>query len=342
MFFSTAKPTNKHIVKLSNEIVNLYNIWDNNNEINKHDFSHEYEDKEGLTTFYNGDVRGSISGTPGVASLFTKRAVIGDSLFKNTNLNSFNNRFKTDKWTGNEEHRNAYYYEFDPYWNTNIKNSLKNVINGTDAFYNTKLSKFNDDLSCLMNGSQMFMNCSMLTAFNSALPSLTNGVRMFSGCTLLSDFETKLPNLSIANEMFKNNTSLTKVNTCLPNITQGEGMFMNCSNLSSIRFSKNSFGCLYNGCDMFNGCSKIDKFYYELPYLETADGMFKGCQLDVESVKIIANSLYDFGAKDSDDYAEDRRKHIITLGIKQGDVDKITEYVELIDSKGWVVELEEY
>ena len=93
---------------------------------------------------------------------------------------------------------------------------------------------------------------------------------------------------------------------------------------------------------MFNGCSKIDKFYYELPYLETGDGMFKGCQLDVESVRIIAESLYDFGAKDSDDYAEDRRKHVITIGVAQGVINKVTEYVELIDSKGWVVELEEY
>lgn len=342
VFFSTAKPTNKHIVKLSNEIVNLYNVCDKNKEINKHDFSHEYENKEGLISFSNGNVMGSISGTSGFASLFTERAVIGDSLFKNTTLNSFNNHSKTDIWTGDKEHRNAFYYEFYPYWNTNFKSSLRNLINGTDAFYNTKLSKFNDDLSCLMNGSQMFMNCSRLTTFNSALPSLTNGVRMFSGCTLLSEFETKLPNLSIANEMFKNNTSLTKVNTCLPNLTQGQGMFMGCSALSNVRFSKNSFQCLYNGQDMFNGCSEIGEFYYELPYLETADDMFLGCQLDVKSVRIIANSLYDFGDKDSNDYAEDGRKHVITIGIRQGDIDKVTKYVELIDSKGWVVEIEEY
>jgi hypothetical protein len=140
VFFSTAKPTNKHIVKLSNEIVNLYNIWDKTKEINKHDFSNEYENKERIETFYNGNVTGSISGTIGIARLITKRAVIGDSLFKNTSLITFNGRSKLDKWTGNEEHRNAFYYEFDPYWNTNnVKNSLKNVINGTDAFYNTKL-----------------------------------------------------------------------------------------------------------------------------------------------------------------------------------------------------------
>lgn len=348
VFFSTAKPTNKHIVKLSNEFVNLYNIWDKTKEINKHDFSHEYENKEGLTEFLGGQITGSISGTSGFASLFTERAVIADSLFKNTSLIRFNNNYNSDIWTGDEEHRNAFYYEFYQYSDrdTIFDNSLRNVINGTNAFYNTKLSKFNDDLSCLMNGRQMFMNCSKLRAFNSALPSLTNGIKMFSGCTLLLEFETKLPNLSIANEMFKNNTSLAKVNTCLPNITQGEGMFMGCSALSNVRFSKNSFQCLYNGCDMFNGCSKLGQFYYELPYLETADDMFLGCQLDVKSVRIIAESLYDFGEKGTNpekpDYAEDDRKHVITIGIRQGDIDKVQTYVELIDSKGWVVEINEY
>lgn len=66
---------------------------------------------------------------------------------------------------------------------------------------------------------------------------------------------------------------------------------------------------------MFNGCSSLTSFHYELPYLETADDMFLGCKLDLETVKIIAESLYDFGTKDSNDYAEDGRKHVITFGV---------------------------
>ena len=335
-------------------------IYQHTNELNQevieqnqhHDISHKYDNTNNVKSFNDGIITFSDGTTDKVD---VQKAVIAKYLFRGNSISTieeFNKRDEFDTWKDSEPHRTDFYYEYDVF-NTNkydddITNgkenlsTLQNVINGKSLFLRSRLTIFNDDLSCLMNGFQMFASSKSLAKFRSALPSLTNGIKMFYGCFALTKFETKLPNLVLAECMFRNNTSLTTINTCLPNLTHAQGMFGGCSNLSTIRFSKNSFGCLYNGQDMFNGCSKIDKFYYELPYLETGDGMFKGCQLDVESVRIIAESLYDFGAKDSDDYAEDRRKHVITIGVGQGVIDKVTEYVELIDSKGWVVELEEY
>ena len=321
---------------------------------NKHDISHKYDKTNNVVSFNDGIIKFS----DGTERYFdVQKAIIAKYLFRVANgsesssITSFNERNNFHQWN-NETYRNDFYYEYDAYdgdidddIDSNGKeklSTLQNVINGKNLFLRSQLTKFNDDLSCLMNAHQMFGFSKKLTTFKSALPSLTNGIRMFYGCSALTKFETKLPNLVLAECMFRNNTSLVEVNTCLPNLTHAQGMFGGCSNLSKIRFSKNSFQCLYNGCDMFNGCSKIGSFYYELPYLETADDMFLDCQLDVKSVRIIANSLYDFGTKDSNDYAEDGRKHVITIGIRQGDRDKVQTYVELMDSKGWVVEINEY
>ena len=70
--------------------------------------------------------------------------------------------------------------------------------------------------------------------------------------------------------------------------------------------------------------------------------MFSGCKLDLESVKIIANSLSDFGTKGTNpekpDYAEDDRKHVITFGVADGVAAQATEYKTIMENKGWVVE----
>ena len=321
---------------------------------NKHDISHKYDKTNNVVSFNDGIIKFS----DGTERYFdVQKAVIAKYLFRvaggseSSSITSFNERNPFQNWN-DETYRNDFYYEYDAFdgdidddIDSNGKeklSTLQNVINGKNLFLRSQLTKFNDDLSCLMNAHQMFAFSKKLTTFRSALPSLTNGIKMFYGCSALTKFETKLPNLVLAECMFRNNTSLTEINTCLPNLTHAQGMFGGCSNLSKIRFSKNSFQCLYNGCDMFNGCSKIGSFYYELPYLETADDMFLNCQLDVKSVRIIANSLSDFGTKDSNGYATDGRKHVITIGIRQGDIDKVQTYVDLMDSKGWVVEINAY
>lgn len=317
-----------------------------------HDISHKFDNTNNVKSFKDGIITFSDGTTDDVD---VQKAVIAKYLFRgnsSSTIEEFNKRNEFfNSWYG-DTYRNDFYYEYDVFdsdidddIDSNGKeklSTLQNVINGKNLFLRSRLTTFNDDLSCLMNGFQMFGTSKNLATFRSALPSLTNGIRMFYDCSALTKFETKLPNLVLAECMFRNNTNLTTINTCLPNLTHAQGMFGGCSSLSKIRFSKNSFQCLYNGCDMFNGCSKLGEFYYELPYLETADDMFLGCQLDVKSVRIIAESLYDFGTKDSNNYAEDGRKHVITIGIRQGDIDKVTKYVELIDSKGWVVEINEY
>lgn len=138
--------------------------------------------------------------------------------------------------------------------------------------------------------------------------------------------------------MFKSCSSLTEINTCLPNITHAQGMFYGCSSLSKIRFSPNSFQCLYNGEDMFSGCSSLTSFHYELPYLETGVNMFLSCKLDLKSIEMIANSLPDFGTKNSEGYATDGRKHVITFGVADGVASQATTYKTTMENHGWVVE----
>jgi hypothetical protein len=315
---------------------------------NKHDISHKYDKTNNVVSFNDGIIKFS----DGTERYFdVQKAVIAKYLFRgdsSSTITAFNTREQFDSWLNDRAHCNDFYYEYDVFdtqkYDDDITNgkeklsTLQNVINGKNLFLRSQLTKFNDDLSCLMNGFQMFASSNKLESFRSALPSLTNGIKMFVRCSALTKFETKLPNLVLAESMFGYNTSLTEINTCLPNLTHAQGMFMYCSNLSKVRFSKNSFQCLYNGCDMFNECSKLTSFHYELPYLETADDMFLGCKLDLESVKIIANSLSDFGTKDSNGYAADGRKHVITFGVADGVAAQATEYKTIMENKGWVVE----
>ena len=315
---------------------------------NKHDISHKYDKTNNVVSFNDGIIKFS----DGTERYFdVQKAVIAKYLFRgdaSSTITEFNKRDEfLRSWYG-DTYRNDFYYEYDVFdtnkYDDDITDgkenlsTLQNVINGKNLFLRSQLTKFNDDLSCLMNGFQMFSSSKSLAKFRSALPSLTNGIKMFNECSALTKFETKLPNLALAECMFRYNTSLTEINTCLPNLTHAQGMFGGCSNLSKIRFSKNSFQCLYNGCDMFNGCSSLTSFHYELPYLETADDMFLDCKLDLESVKIIAESLYDFGTKNSSGYAADGRKHVITFGVADGVAAQATEYKTLMENKGWVVE----
>lgn len=225
--------------------------------ISNHDISHKYDKTNNVTSFNDGIITFS-DGTTNYINV--QKAVIAKYLFRgdsSSTITEFNTRKHFDVYLNNAIHRNDFYYEYDvfnTYYDNDINSdgtptmsTLQNVINGTNLFIRSRLIEFNDDLSCLMNGFQMFVSSSKLTTFRSALPSLTCGIRMFNRCSSLNKFETKLPNLVLAECMFKDNTSLTEVNTCLPNLTHAQGMFGGCSNLSKIRFSKNSFQCLYNG-----------------------------------------------------------------------------------------------
>lgn len=308
-------------------------LEDTLSSLNPHDISHKYDRTNDVKSYKDGIITFRDNTTEFVD---VQSATIAKYLFRvssdydTSSIESFNPRKTYDTWANDEAHRNDFYYEYDIYVTKNGNyvydddlnssgkenlSTLQNVINGKNLFLRSQLTSFNDDLSCLMNGFQMFALSKKLETFRSALPSLTTGIKMFYRCSEVTKFESKLPNLVLAECMFSYNTKLTTINTCLPNLTHAQGMFAKCPNLSNIRFSKNSFQCLYNGCDMFNGCTSLSSFHYELPYLETADDMFLDCKLDLESVRIIAESLSDFGTKNSNSYAKDGRKHVITFGV---------------------------
>lgn len=217
-------------------------------------------------------------------------------------------------------------------------NTLANLINGRGMFLRSNLTTFNDELPCLMLGDIMFKDSKSLSNFRSPLPSLTCASGMFRGCTSLTTFRTKLPSLSRAKSMFNDDSELTTVDTCLPNLTYGNNMFSNCPKLTTVNLSSTSLSNLYDGTFMFH-CNTIrdfNKFRGDLSSLETAEYMFTGCRLDLESVTQIADTIRDWSGDNSSPC-----EHRIGIGINSksnwADWNKFEEQKTRITNKGWVI-----
>ena len=82
------------------------------------------------------------------------------------------------------------------------------LVNGNQMFKNTSLTSFSGDLSSLVNGANMFNNCTSLTSFSGDLSSLDNGANMFDNCTSLTSFSGDLSSLVNGANMFYQCTSL--------------------------------------------------------------------------------------------------------------------------------------
>jgi len=217
-------------------------------------------------------------------------------------------------------------------------NTLANLINGRGMFLRSNLTTFNDELPCLMLGDVMFKDSKSLSNFRSPLPSLTCASGMFRGCTSLTTFRTKLPSLSRAKSMFNDDSELTTVDTCLPNLTYGNNMFSNCPKLTIVNLSSTSLSNLYDGTFMFhcNTTRDFNKFRGDLSALETAEYMFTGCRLDLESVTRIADTIRDWSSDNSSPC-----EHRIGIGINSKsswtDWNKFEEQKIRITNKGWVI-----
>lgn len=221
--------------------------------------------------------------------------------------------------------------------------SLSTLINGTGMFVRSKLTLFNDDLTCLTNGKSMFASNYELTEFKSPLPSLVYGKEMFTGCRKLTKWRVKLPSLVIANNMFSSIASneadymqLAEVDTCLPNLTIARQMFCGCYNLTKFHVPSTSFSNLYDAQEMFR-FTKITSINGNFESLENGERMFAdGPTLDVKSVQNIAETIRDW----SEGYPgmTDTNKPIISLGNIDTSNDDIIEALNKIKNKGWEVE----
>lgn len=206
--------------------------------------------------------------------------------------------------------------------------SLYTLINGNGMFVRTRLTTFNDDLSCLTVGDRMFMRCTLLESFRSAVPSLTCARAMFHRCVSLQEFKSKLPSLAWARMMFCGCTGLTKVDTCLPNLVNGDNMFNNCTSLETFFTPSTSLSNLYYAPYMFNNCP-ITKFNGNLESLEYAYRMFNGCKLDITSLNRIADTIRD--------WSDDSTTHILgDIGFG-GEVliSDATEVAKSLKRKNW-------
>ena len=169
---------------------------------------------------------------------------------------------------------------------SNIKSftsDLFSLIDGDNMFSEcSNLTTFSSDsigspvnLSNLTNGNLMFYYCENLESFSYGLSSMTNGEMMFQYCTNLESFPSDLSSLMDGFSMFNSCSNLTSFNIDLPSLTNGGFMFQLCENLES--FSSN-LSSLTNGGRMFEGCYKLTTFSSDLSSLIDSDGMFGGCK----------------------------------------------------------------
>ena len=224
-----------------------------------------------------------------------------------------------------------------------VTQSLSTLINGTGMFVRSKLTLFNDDLTCLTNGKSMFASNYELTEFKSPLPSLVYAKGMFTGCRKLTKWRVKLPSLVIGNNMFSsiandpaNYMQLAEVDTCLPNLTIARQMFYRCYNLTKFHVPSTSFSNLYDAQEMFQ-FTKITSINGNFESLENGERMFAdGPTLDAASVQNIAETIRDW----SEGYPgmTDDARPIISLGNIDTSNDDILNALNKIVEKGWDVE----
>lgn len=218
---------------------------------------------------------------------------------------------------------------------------------------NCRVRRWNIPLPNLRYAMGMFAGEHLLTEWTLDLPNLVDSQFLFDGCRALRRWKGALPNLKRGWQMFKN-ASLEEWTEPLPSLKEGGAMFWYCplkewtvplplleEGLSM--FIGNEFEewttplpLLREGSMMFSTTSEKDpqrplrRWRVPLPSLLRAHDMFKGAKLDLESVRVIAESLPDVHGVDS-------QRHYITLGLDDEIVGH-EQLLHLIRSKGWELE----
>ena len=265
------------------------------------------------------------NGTTEVANIKTNELVNGPFMFSSTSLTSFSGDLSSLV-------NGSYMFSDTPL--AYFTGDLSRLVYGSAMFQNTALEWFNSNLSNLVNGYNMFRSTS-LTSFSGDLSSLANGSYMFSD-TPLASFTGDLSRLVDGHEMFRS-TSLTSFSGDLSSLANGSYMFSD----TPLASFTGDLSRLVDGPRMFSSTS-LTSFSGDLSSLANGEGMFENCKLSVDSVMYIADSIKDWGTRDSEGNltgTTNGAAHQITIHVDStltSDAE-IAEYLTEIANKGWTV-----
>lgn len=205
----------------------------------------------------------------------------------------------------------------------------------------------------------MFKGCTQLTSFNGSLCS-TNYVmaskEMFSGCSALTTFYNGTTmSFTYASDTNKNEAVVSMFEGCssLTTLTLTIGttiydttyMFKGCSSLATFP-SSIYLTNVRNGKGMFYGCTSltsVSNTNNKLSNVLVADGMFYHCNLDITTVKFIADNIKSSPASASrpsyistEDWTNVGK---ITLGVSAACAadSTFTTQMDAIANKGWTI-----
>lgn len=226
-------------------------------------------------------------------------------------------------------------------WGLNLPEDYKKFITRCELPEDKSWAIWSDNGSLLymnfsdkiINGTNMFRNCSNLSSFPYNLSSLTNGYCMFYGCTNLTSFTSDLSSLTNGYVMFSRCSNLTSFNSDLSSLTNGSYMFSDCSNLTTFNSDLSS---LTDGERMFNMCSKLTTFTSYLGSLTDGTNMFFSCKLDSNSIENILTTIPTLTTTKT-----------LTIGIQRSAASKFAEITGLtpttteqtVSYKGWNVKV---
>lgn len=192
------------------------------------------------------------------------------------------------------------------YW----RGSLPRLENGEGFAAKSSLVEWTEPLPSLVSGESMFEDVASLTSWQTELPSLVNGNSMFR-FTGVDSWQVALPRLKSAYAMFAN-TPLEEWDVPTPALAVGDFMF--------------AFG---------QQGKRLTRFRGSLESLTSGKGMFAHANLDLESVRCVAETIKDVSA------TVDGWLHPLDLVVNRqealADKARLNTYLDIIRKKGWQI-----
>lgn len=163
------------------------------------------------------------------------------------------------------------------------------------SFAMPNLTSFSGDLRQLEDGTEAFRGSS-IEVIDCDFSSLKNARGMFKDSSL-KRFDKEVTLVNIGSEMFRNTKNMTYFDSPLNNLLDGGEMFEG----SSIKRFSSYVPYLYNGKDMFRN-SNIEDINASFTNLFDGIGMFENTNLNLESIRKIAETLPKINHYNYDEY----------------------------------------
>lgn len=182
----------------------------------------------------------------------------------------------------------------------------------------------NDDIEI---GDWSMASLDSLQVWDADLPKLKSGVHMFADCSNLHTFRGDLSSLECGYYMFSN-TALTSWEIDLPSMKIGDA-FLNNSSVSSFDADLSSLvstSAIGSGATMFP--STLTSFRSNLSSLKCGYYMFSSCNLDLDSLGNISETINDISSLDKTNDAD------WTFNSYAYNTDSETEFVIYSENRG--------